>query len=68
MAIGLVWLHFVVVILLFVLLFFEKYLNLFRRDVMWRERKDGYKMWLYETHGPERGMCISTQLCRSATR
>jgi len=47
---------------------FKKYLELFRRDVMWRERKVGHKVRLCRTHGPERGKCISTQLRGSATR
>jgi len=47
---------------------FEQYLKLFRRDIMWWERKDWHKVQLCGEHGPERGMSIFTQLSGSAGR
>lgn len=41
---------------------FEKYLELFRRDVMWRVRKSQHKMQLCGVHGPQRGTCSFAQI------
>lgn len=46
-------------------IFFEKYLEPFRRDVLWRERQGWHKVWLCGAHGPESRTCRSAWLSGS---